>query len=378
MIVNPSSWLEISKSAFEHNVQQYKKIIGQRALAVVIKANAYGHGLSEIAQLCERINAVDWLCTVNLSEALTIRAHNSRNPILVLGFIDADLFNAINQNIAFVISDYQNAQYLNDFCKKHVCRFNVHIKIDTGLSRFGVMPENTLSFIQQLKTLSHLSIQGICTHLAESQKLDQTYTDKQLSAFNHVLAQLEQAKIIIPLKHAANSAATTSPDFSAYNFFRVGIGAYGYWPSESNKERTQKLYPSFTLKPVLTWKTRIIQVKKILPKTDVGYDRTYKTTKLTTVAFIPVGYYGGYDPLLSNNAHVRINEKSAPIIGRIAMNLMTIDITNISSTKIGDEVLVLGNYEDINGYCLAAKTGINNVRYLTTRINPNLKRIITV
>ncbi|MDP3889076.1 MAG: alanine racemase [bacterium] len=375
MIANPHTWIEISASAFSHNVRQFKNILGSHALALIIKADAYGHGLAPIAQLCEHNNAIDWLCTFSLSEALQARKYTATKPLLVLGMIDVDPSRAINQNIAFIVSDYQTARNLNDCAQQYNSCFKVHVKIDTGLSRFGITPQEALPFVTQLQQLPHININGICSHFAQSPSENQTYSYKQLNSFNTVLEELQKHTISIPFKHIANSAATTAYQLPLCNFFRVGTGIYGYWPSQANKKIAQERYLDFTLKPILTWKTRIIQIRELPAGQSVGYDCTYTTQKKTRIAILPVGYYDGYNPGLSNKGYVRINNESAPIIGRVAMNTITVDVTTISA-HIGDEVFLLGDYPDITGYDLASHAAINNVRYITTNIRPNIKRTI--
>ena len=370
------TWIEISKSALNHNFAQYKSIIGSGILAPVIKSNAYGHGLIEVGTLCEESPHVGFLFTAMLSEALILRAHGVSKPILVHNYIDTNLDQAAHQNIDFVIDSFDTAQQLNTVGAQHNAIFNVHIKVDTGLSRLGITPEQVLTFIHDIKQLPHIKLTGICTHFAESSKKEQQFTHHQLEVFNTVLNTLEQHHITIPYKHVANSAATTSLKLNRCNFFRVGIGTYGLWPSQANKKKTLSNYPNFSLQPILTWKTRIIALKKVPAQRYVGYDRTYQTSKDTIIATLPIGYYDGYDFRLFNKATMRVNNYYAPVIGRVSMNLTTIDVTDIPNIQLGTEVIILGDYPHINAHELSMLAENPNVREITTKINTAIPRII--
>ncbi len=376
MIHDHLTWIEISKSALKHNLAQYKSVIGPGVLAPVIKANAYGHGLIEIAHLCQENAHVGWFCTAMLSEALTLRTHGITKPVLVHSCIDVSPEYAINKNIDFIIHDFDMAEHLNAVGTKHTYVFSVHIKVDTGLSRLGIAPKQVVNFIEKLQQLPGLKVTGICTHFAESQKQNQQFTYQQLERFNTVLDALKHHGISIPYKHVANSAATTALNLPACNLFRVGIGAYGLWPSPENKIMTQKKYPNFTLKPILTWKTRIIHIKKVSAHQYVGYDRTCKTTHETIIATTPIGYYDGYDFRLFNQAKMRVNNQYARVVGRVSMNLTTLDVTGISDVHVGDEVIILGDYPGISAYELGILAGNPNIREITTKINPVIPRII--
>jgi len=369
------SWLEIDKSAIIHNISQYKKIINNNILAPVIKANAYGHGLLQIARIIEQNKDVDWLCVSHLSDALLLREKKIKKPILVLSCIDVDPVEAIHQNIDIVIGSYVNAQKLNTIGKQHNYRFNVHVKIDTGLSRFGIVSRHILEYIEYIRTLCYLNINGICSHFAQAQHEDQSFTIKQFSQFNTVLKKLSEYNIFISYRHISNSAATIL-DQPLCNFFRVGIGMYGYWPSQVNKLCMIHKYPKIRLKPALTWKARIVEIKNIPKNAYVGYNRTYQASKSIISAIIPIGYYDGYQMRFSNKAWVRIKDRYAPVIGRVCMNMTIIDVSEISEVRVGDEVTILGDYPKINVYALADNANIDNIRELITTINPGIPRLV--
>ncbi len=369
-----SSWVEIDQQALEHNIRAYKAIIGSAKLAPVIKSNAYGHGMELVAKICDQNDLVDYLCVVSLREALQLRLIGIKKPLLVISIIDGNLQEAIEQNIDLVAYDQEILGELNNIGNKLNKKARVHIKIDTGLSRLGLPNSKALHFITGAAKMPNISIAGIFTHFAESECADQTFTNHQLAQFNILLEQLDALNITIPLRHTACSAAITANALSHCTFARLGIGLYGLWPSPENKQVTEQKYPSFSLLPVLTWKTRIIQIKDIPAASYIGYDRTHQVEKASRIAIIPIGYWDGYDRRLSNKGRVLINNQIAPIIGRIAMNLSMVDITGLD-VSMDHEVTLLGNFPGITVEDLAHKC--NTINYeIVTRINPLLPRRI--
>ena len=377
MIQTPYTWIELNKHAFNHNAATYKKIVGpEKKLAAVIKSNAYGHGIVEIAQLCQQSEHIDWLCVGTLIEALTIRAHDITKPILVLYFIDTDPALALNNAISFMASDLLSLEYLNAIAATHNNSFSIHLKIDTGMSRFGFMPHEINHLIAQLATFKNLIITGIYSHLAKAAHSDQRHSIQQEIIFNTVIKQFEHAGISITYKHIANSAGITALSSDTCNFFRLGLGLYGWWPSAANKQITQEKYPDAKLQPIITLKTRIIQLRTIDAGQLVGYDSTYITQRPTKIAILPIGYYDGYDRRLSNKGLVMIGSEYAPIIGMIAMTVTMIDVTDCVHVAVGDEVMLLGNYEKITPSYIAESIGSFNPREILTRLNAAIKRKI--
>lgn len=371
-----SNWVEISASALAHNLDQYTAISPATLCAPVIKSNAYGHCIDLVAQLLDKNNAVGMLCVATLSEAVSLRSLGIKKPLLVLSIIDRNLEQAVIHDIAIVAYDTTTLATLHQYAQKHQKTGIVHIKIDTGLSRLGLLSDKALQFIQYATTLPYITVQGIFTHYAYSENKNQEYTQYQLAQFNSINDCLSQKGITIPLRHTSCSAAVTANSATHHTMVRVGIGLYGLWPSTDNKEITLQKHPHFSLQPVLTWKTRIIQIKEIPANTSVGYNLTYKTRSATKIATLPVGYWDGYDRRLSNKGIVLINGTYAPVVGIVAMNLMMIDVTAVSAA-VGDEVILLGNYEEITADALAKKC--NTINYeIVTRINPLAPRIATL
>lgn len=369
-----NSWLEINTQAIAHNIALYKALAPQSLLAPVIKSNAYGHGIELIAKLCQTLPVVDALCVVSISEALMVRACGVTKPIVVLSILDNDLERAIMLDIQLVVYDLEMALYIDASAQRLNKKALVHIKIDTGLSRLGFLWDQAISMIERVAQLPFLAIQGIFSHLAEAESLDQSFTNLQYERFNAVLTQCKQRSIITPWVHTSCSAAATANDKSHMSFVRLGIGVYGLWSSQENKAMTQALHPTFSLQPALTWKSRIIQIKQLPAGSYVGYDRTHQLERDCVVAVLPVGYWDGYDRALSNKGAVMIGRQSAPVLGRVAMNMTMIDVTHISA-HVGQEIVLLGNDPAINAEALAALCGTINYE-IVTRINPLLPRVM--
>jgi len=368
------TWVEISTSALMYNIAHYKAIVGSVVLAPVIKGNAYGHGMEHVAQICQNMHEVGMLCVVRLTEAIQLRRAGITKPLLVLSIIDADLLFAGLYDIDIVLFDIQTAQKVEAVGKELGKKIRVHIKVDTGLSRLGLVIEHALTFVIATSFFEHIFIAGIFTHFAESEKADQAFTDYQLTYFNTLIKQLEKKEIYIPLKHSSCSAAITANKNCHFTMVRTGIGMYGLWPSSDNVYLTQKEYPTFHLKPVMTWKTKIIQIKKIPAGSSVGYDRTHLVDKDTTIAILPTGYWDGYDRRFSNTGCVIVNDQKALVIGRVAMNMTMIDVSTIADAHVGNEVILLGDYDGVRADDLAQLAGTINYE-IVTRINPAIVRI---
>ena len=358
----PQTYLEISASAFNHNAAYYKNKIGtHNKLAIVIKGNGYGHGLQHMAFLCEQSEHIDWICVAQLSEALMLQ--NITKPILVLGYCDVSPELVVGKNIHFMVDHLEYAKNLNEIGKKHSFQFNVHVKIDTGLSRMGVLADEAYSFIRQLQQLSFITIAGIYSHFSASDS-NSPFTQYQLEQFNNLIAQLHENNMLPPCIHMGNSASTSTVQYPAhFNFFRVGLGIYGLGLDSGH------------LKPVMTWKTHIAHIKTVPKGSYISYTGSYQVKRNSRIALLPIGYYDGYKFRFSNKTCVLINGAYAPVIGRIAMNMTIVDVTDIAAQS-GDEVTIMGADEKTHAHTLAVLGDIKNVREIITGINPLIIRMI--
>ncbi len=364
-----SSRVIISKSALLHNLRAYRRAIGDVWVMSVIKSNAYGHGIIETAQIVER--ETDWFGVASGNEALALRSAGIKKPILVLSFYDeTQIPELVKHNISLAVYDLKQAVRISQVAKKLKRTANIHLKVDTGTSRLGIFPNEVTSFVEKLLHLSNLKIEGVFSHFAASEE-NLEFTKKQSHIFNTVIEELEW-RGIDPIQHIACTAAGLTTPNSRHCMVRLGIGLYGLWPSSQARKNAK-----FELKAALSWQCRIIQVK-VLPKgAYVGYGISYQTKRSTKLAILPIGYYDGYDRKLSNSGQVLIGGFRCQILGRICMNLMMVDVTEVKKVQVGDTAVLIGRQgkEEITADELALKIGTISYE-VVTRINSEIPRII--
>jgi len=372
------TYLEIDKSAIAHNLRQIKQLVGPKvAIMAIVKSNAYGHGMVEMAQIAIKAGA-NWLGVISDSEALILRQAKIKAPIFILSFWDISAIRAefvYIRDCDFPVYTIEQAKILSQLGQKIRKKINVHIKIDTGASRVGVRPDEAVAFIKKIKKMPGLNLCGIFTHYAASEDGDQTFTNQQTDKFTKVINALEKQGINILFKHAACSAATMINRQTRFNLIRLGIALYGLWPSPDTKFLSDVKNNHIELRPALTWKTRIIQIKDLPTKTSIGYDCTYRTNKKIKIAILPIGYWDGYDRKLSNCGEVLIRGHRCPVRGRVCMNLTMVEIPDTIGPKVGDEVILLGRQgkQEITAEELAQKVGTINYEIIA-RINPLIIR----
>lgn len=373
--MNQRTWVEVSASLFNSNVKNIKQLIGNQKIALSIKSNAYGHGLAAIGQLAEENPDILFLCTAHSDEALFLRSIGIKKPILNMVYGDVnDLFECIRQRITLSVTDQAQALRIMEIAEAVNQVVSVHIKVDTGLHRLGCFATEVEDIVKQLEH-PLIKLEGIFTHISDKDNRDQEYTQQQLMIFNEAIACLARKKIVFSLVHALSSGVIEFSTQCHYSMVRPGTNIYGLWSSSISQQRINDQLPDFTLQPVLTWKTRIVQVKTVEIGTCVGYARTYTTTRPTTIAILPIGYWDGYFRGFSNKACVAIKNKLVPVLGIVSMNLVAVDVTDIPCAQVGDEVVLLGNIPGITATDLALLIGTINIE-VTTRINPTIPRII--
>lgn len=330
---------EINLDNIAYNISNIRKNIDKKTkIMAVVKADAYGHGAVEVAKTA-LYNGANWLGVAIIDEAIELRKNNIFEPILILGnTIEHKLLQVIKYNITQTIFSYNTAKKLSDEAKKIKKNVDIHIKIDTGMSRLGFLPnDETIKEIIKIKNLPYINITGIFTHFATSDIKDKSFTKEQFEKYNYVVNKLEQNGLKNIIKHISNSGAIL--DLKEYNFdmVRAGIILYGMYPSNDVSK-------NIDLKPAMTIKTHISYVKEIDANLSVSYCRTYFTSKKTKIATIPVGYADGYARLLSNKAKVFVNGYYANVIGNICMDQFMIDVTHIADVKEGDIVVLMGEH----------------------------------
>jgi alanine racemase len=374
-------WIELNAKALKHNISQFRGLLGKkRKLLAMVKANAYGHGMIPIANAAVDSGA-DWLGVHSIDEGLMLREKGFKCPVLSVGYIPLHrLGQAVENDIRITVYNNETIEKLGDICRSLHTKAHLHIKAETGTYRQGLNEHEVIPFIEKIKRYEGLVIEGISSHFANIEDTtDHSYAQVQLKRFRKIVKEIENHGIDIPFKHIACSAAVILFPETYFNMARIGIGLYGLWPS--NEVYISSLLrdrPKFNLKPVLSWKARIAQVKHIPKGEFIGYGCTYKTTREAVLAVIPVGYYDGYSRGLSNVSYVLIKGSRAPLRGRVAMNFIVVEITDIPGVKIEDEVTLLGREgrDSITADKLAALTGTINYE-ITARINPGIPRIMT-
>lgn len=371
-------WVEISKDALKANIKTFRSLTGEGTiLAPCVKANAYGHGLIETAKIFLESGA-NWLSVNALYEAKALREAGITAPIYVLGYIAlSDLEEVLNLDLRIVVYNKETISRLGEIADKSGRKAKIHIKIETGNNRQGVIKEEIVDFVQYVLRFKNLEIEGLSTHFANIEDTkDHSYAESQLSKFNEIAAMVENLGIKVPLKHSANSAATLLFPETHFEMVRPGIATYGMWPSDEtflsfSSERKMEV----SLSPALCWKTKIAQIKVVPSGEFIGYGCTYKTTRETKIAILPVGYYDGYDRGISNS-HVLIHGKRASLRGRVCMNIIMVDVTDIPEASLEDYVVLLGRDGDEIISAEQFAKWANTINYeITTRINDRIPRI---
>ena len=369
-ILRPA-WAEIDLDAIAYNTRNIKQLIGNKDLIAVVKANCYGHGAIDIIPTLLE-NGASRLAVAMISEALEIRENKITAPIMILGFTPLYLGEElINNDIEQTVYDLDYARELSKIALSFNKKAKIHIAIDTGMGRIGFLPnEKSIDDITEIYSLEGIDVVGIFTHFSTSDEKDKEYSHQQFTKMMSMMDELQKRGVNIPLKHVANSGAIIDLPNTYLDAVRAGIILYGYYPSdEVNKS-------NLALKPALTLKATITNVKTLEKDMYISYGRTFKTTNKTIVATIPVGYADGYIRKLGENGKVIIKDQFAPIIGRICMDQFMIDVTNIPDVKIGDEVILLGEKNNLkyNADDIAEKLGTINYE-VTCMLKSRLPRV---
>lgn len=367
------TWVEVSGKALTDNIRQFRGLVGPNVLICpCVKANAYGHGLIETSKIFLQAGA-DWLGVNALYEAQELKDAGIKSPIYILGYVPLDSLEEA-MDFRLVVYDKETVDRLGKIGKP----VKVHLKVETGNNRQGILLNDLLDFAKNIQRHKNIELEGMATHFANIEDTtDHSYAELQLERFQKAIKILEDAGIQIPIKHCANSAATILFPKTHFQMVRTGIANYGMWPSnETYVSYMQQRRDGFELKPALTWKTRVAQIKKIPAGEYIGYGCTYKTTRGTRLAILPVGYYDGYDRGL-NGAHVLIRGRRAPVRGRVCMNITMVDVSDIPEARLEDEAVLIGcdGGEFISAEQFAAWAGTINYE-ITTRINERIPRII--
>ena len=354
------------------NILAIRRQVGaQRKILIAVKANAYGHGAVEVARMAGQVG-VDYLGIATISEGIELREAGIDLPILKFSpAFPQEMRAAIENQITLTICDRENTQKLQEICSDMGLPVPVHLKVDTGMGRIGVQPQDTSSLVQFLvENCPNLILEGVYTHLPVSDLANESFTNTQLALFQDVVIDIE--KMLghkIPLVHCANSGGILGHPDSWMDMVRPGIMIYGYYPDQSTPR-------TIVLKPGLSFYTRVSFIKHVSKGTSIGYGRTWVAPEDTWVATISVGYADGFNRLFSNMGRVLIGGQSYPIIGRVCMDQSMVDLGAATDVKVGDQVTLMGKdgIQEISCDEWAQKLG--TITYeVTCQINARVARV---
>jgi alanine racemase len=372
--MNGKIYIEINRQNLLHNLGEFTRIT-DKPIIFVVKGNAYGHGLKEVVAITRELDFIEYYAVDSLQEALIVESEKGRQKVLLLGWCtDEEIRECIRNGFEMVAPSREYFIKVGKIAGNLKLPARVQIKIETGTSRLGMFPEEAIKCIN--RQLENIEITGVYSHFANIEDtLSHDYAFKQLKIFNDMLKQMGNKKIT---SHFSCSAASLLFPMTHFDLIRVGIAAYGFWPS---KETYISYYSQqrvkIELKPVLTWYSKIAQVKDLKEGQGIGYGVTYKTFAAAQVAVIPVGYYDGYPRSLSNVSTVLIRGVRAPVRGRVCMNMIIAETTHIKNVAEGDEVILLGSSgsEEVGADDLAKLSGSINYEIIA-RINPKIPKVI--
>jgi alanine racemase len=354
-------YADIDLDIISSNVDALMSLTPQKTGAVaVVKADGYGHGDVAVAKAV--YDKVYMYAVATLDEAVNLRENGIDKPILILGFVNPDEYETLVKNdVSATVFDYETAEQLNEAAGRLHMKALCHIKIDTGMRRIGFEPDTTgIETVKRIKELKNLDVKGIFTHFATSDEADKSKAERQLARFNSFVEELGRAGVSFEYVHCANSAAVIDMPQTYKDMVRLGIAMYGMYPSnEVDKSRV-------ALHPALKLMSRVTYVKNVQAGEEISYGGTFVTKRLTAVATVSVGYGDGYPRALSSKGYVLINGKRAPIIGRVCMDQMMVDVTDIDGVVRGSLVTLIGRDgdEEITVEEIAALAGTFNYEFV--------------
>lgn len=360
-MMNRSYCAEINLDNLRYNYRNIKHISNNKKIIGVIKADAYGHGAVECARVLEEEGVWGFAVAV-ISEAEELRRNGFKEPILILGYTSVGLAGELVKNdITQAVFDYELAQAISREAVRQNKVSKVHIKLDTGMGRIGFeINEDSIREIKRIWNLPNIKVEGIFSHFSTSDEKDKEFSDIQLRNFKRMVDRLEEEGIYFDIKHISNSAALIDMPYTYFDAVRPGIILYGYYPSEQVNKG------AIALKPVMTLKAKIGQIKQVPKDTPISYGRRFYTQRDSIIATLPFGYADGYTRLLFEKGMVIAKGKAAPVVGSICMDQCMIDITDCPEMRTGDEVIVMGEQDGVKNDAddIAAQIGTINYEVL--------------
>jgi alanine racemase len=330
------SYLVVNLDNIVHNFNLFRKTIDPNTkVMAVVKADAYGHGAREVSDVLR--SRTDWFGVTYIDEAVELREEGIENPILIFSRIPEDrLGDVVEYSLTPTIFSRESLEEVVNFSSNMRKKIRVHIEVDTGMGRLGVLYLEAIQFIEDVLRKPWIEVEGVFSHLATSYIREERYTTIQIGRFTGLLRELERRGIWIPLKHISNTGAILNAKLQAQlDLVRIGIGLYGLSPSPD-------ILDGFDLRPSMEFRTRVISIKDLPPGFGVSYGKTYITQEKTRVAVLPVGYSNGYCFQLSGKAEVLVRGERVPVLGRVCMDFIIVDVTKVEGVKVGDEVVIFG------------------------------------
>lgn len=388
------AWVEVDLGAIRQNLMRLTKWVAPARVIAVVKSDAYGHGMLPVARTA--VEAGAWgLAVVNIDEGLRLREADFHCPILIVGPVfDFELSAALQAELSLPVYSEEVLQAVSQAAGQLGVTARVHVKLDTGLGRLALPYSEAERFLQLVQSTPHVEVEGIYSHLADAEGLDQRYTLQQFQRFQDVCEKARQMGLRPKVCHLAASAASMLLQPARLDAVRIGIAMYGLWPAEETRllllSRGQNLYQELNLHfssgltphlddllhPALSYKTRIAQLKWVEADSHIGYGCTFQTQRRTLLAILPVGYYEGYDRHLSNQGMVLIRGRRARVLGRVCMNVTTVDVTDIPDVTLEDEVVLLGQQGAARVSAEEWGQRIGTINYeVVTRLPAHLPRV---
>jgi alanine racemase len=365
------TWVQVDLDAIAHNVRELKARIGERVqLMAVVKANAYGHGAVPAARCAVQAGA-SHLAVARVVEGIELREGGIAAPILVMSYaLPCDAPTLVERRLTPTVNTLELARALSsETLRRGVAPIPVHVKVDTGMGRLGLLPDEVLGLVRALAGLPGLELEALYTHFSVADEADKSYTYQQHQLFVDVLARLSESGFQVGLAHEANSAATLDMPATHLQMVRCGIALYGMRPSS-------EVEPAIPLRPAMSLHSRVARVRTLPADSSISYGRTFVTNRLTRVALVPLGYGEGYHRLLSNRGSVLIRGRRCPILGRVCMDQFVVDVGAVRDVALDDEVVALGRQgsEEISAEEIAELA--ETISYeVTTSILPRVSRL---
>lgn len=341
-----NTWTELNLDTLSDNIASIKAIVSPGSqIILVVKADAYGHGMVPVAECASRCG-VGWFVVTQVDEAVKLRQSLADAEILIMGRVSSQAVDTVMAHrLIPVVVDEEHGKELAAAAEGAAQALRCHVKIDTGMGRLGIPWQLAAEVTEKLAGEDNLQVTGICTHFASSSSPDSSHADLQAQRFSDVIATCTANGFTIPFKHVANSGAFLRKSELDYDGVRSGILPYGYRPESrygKSAQIAEKHHRQIDTKPFLHWKTRVIHLKDLPSGSPVGYDSTYTTATRTRIAILDVGYADGYRRQLSNKGTVLLGGRRVPVAGVVSMNFLAVDLGPDADVSVGDEAVLIG------------------------------------